>query len=265
MPYAKKQLFDGAPQGSLLKFIATYETPFWRAKGFSGEILSSGATNFKGEVLPLVCVYDATTQNGNPALVGFIHNTFWSDQTFEFRKNGVLQDLARFLGNEALSPIDYIDKDWHLEPYTGGCPASVVPAGNMNAFLHIREPVSLIHFAGTETATEWMGYISGAVQAGKRAANEVLLKLGSRNVDRKQLKDSIYASDYEPPREWDRSYPPTSKKDSIYASDYEPPREWDRSYSRVSRVSYSNLFFAAAILVSGLFIVKRYKFFQNRF
>uniref|UniRef100_A0AC35GED2 Amine oxidase n=1 Tax=Panagrolaimus sp. PS1159 TaxID=55785 RepID=A0AC35GED2_9BILA len=241
MPYAKKQLFDGAPQGSLLKFIATYETPFWRAKGFSGEILSSGATNFKGEVLPLVCVYDATTQNGNPALVGFIHNTFWSDQTFEFRKNGVLQDLARFLGNEALSPIDYIDKDWHLEPYTGGCPASVVPAGNMNAFLHIREPVSLIHFAGTETATEWMGYISGAVQAGKRAANEVLLKLGSRNVDRKQLKDSIYASDYE------------------------PPREWDRSYSRVSRVSYSNLFFAAAILVSGLFIVKRYKFFQNRF
>lgn len=29
-------------------------------------------------------------------------------------------------------------------------------------------------WAGTETATEWMGYMNGAVQAGQRAANEVI-------------------------------------------------------------------------------------------
>jgi monoamine oxidase len=31
-----------------------------------------------------------------------------------------------------------------------------------------------VHWAGTETATEWMGYIDGAVQSGERAAREIL-------------------------------------------------------------------------------------------
>ena len=34
-----------------------------------------------------------------------------------------------------------------------------------------------IHWAGTETATVWSGFMNGAVQAGTRAANEVLKKL----------------------------------------------------------------------------------------
>ena len=35
-----------------------------------------------------------------------------------------------------------------------------------------------IHFAGTETATRWCGFMSGAVQSGKRAAMEVSLCVG---------------------------------------------------------------------------------------
>jgi monoamine oxidase len=34
-----------------------------------------------------------------------------------------------------------------------------------------------IHWAGTETATVWTGFMNGAVQAGTRAANEVLKRL----------------------------------------------------------------------------------------
>lgn len=37
----------------------------------------------------------------------------------------------------------------------------------------IRQPVDRIYFAGTETATQWSGYMEGAVQAGERAAREV--------------------------------------------------------------------------------------------
>ena len=37
----------------------------------------------------------------------------------------------------------------------------------------LREPVDKLYFAGTETATEWSGYMEGAVQAGERAAREV--------------------------------------------------------------------------------------------
>ena len=37
-----------------------------------------------------------------------------------------------------------------------------------------RRPAGLLHWAGTETATEWSGYMDGAVQSGKRAAAEIL-------------------------------------------------------------------------------------------
>jgi monoamine oxidase len=41
----------------------------------------------------------------------------------------------------------------------------------------LRAPVGRIHWAGTETATVWAGYMDGAVQSGKRAAQEVLGQL----------------------------------------------------------------------------------------
>ena len=40
-----------------------------------------------------------------------------------------------------------------------------------------RAPIGPIHWAGTETATVWMGYMEGAAQAGERAAREVVAAL----------------------------------------------------------------------------------------
>ena len=39
----------------------------------------------------------------------------------------------------------------------------------------LREPCGRIHWAGTETAVEWAGYIEGALRSGARAAQEVAL------------------------------------------------------------------------------------------
>ena len=41
----------------------------------------------------------------------------------------------------------------------------------------LREPVGRIHWAGTETATYWNGYMDGAVSSGQRAADELLAEL----------------------------------------------------------------------------------------
>ena len=35
-----------------------------------------------------------------------------------------------------------------------------------------------LHFASTETATDWSGYMDGAIQSGWRSAVEILLKMG---------------------------------------------------------------------------------------
>lgn len=45
---------------------------------------------------------------------------------------------------------------------------------SFGGFKTLRRPWQYIHFAGTELATSWCGYMSGAVQSGYRAAAEVL-------------------------------------------------------------------------------------------
>jgi monoamine oxidase len=42
----------------------------------------------------------------------------------------------------------------------------------------LRASVGNLHFAGTETAFEWKGYLEGAVTTGQRAAEEVITAMG---------------------------------------------------------------------------------------
>ena len=47
--------------------------------------------------------------------------------------------------------------------------------GTLGRYGHVlRRPEGLVHWAGTDTATVWNGYMDGAIQAGERAADEVL-------------------------------------------------------------------------------------------
>jgi hypothetical protein len=55
----------------------------------------------------------------------------------------------------------------------------------------LREPVGNVHFAGTEAATVWAGYMDGAVQSGERAAREVSRGFVSRYFRPVKLKGSI--------------------------------------------------------------------------
>jgi monoamine oxidase len=41
----------------------------------------------------------------------------------------------------------------------------------------LRPPMGRVHWAGTETAEYWTGYMDGAVRSGERAAKEVLARL----------------------------------------------------------------------------------------
>ena len=74
----------------------------------------------------------------------------------------------------------YIEKEWSAEPYSRGCYAGVFGPGTWTSYGRaLREPVGRIHWAGTETATRWMGYFDGAIQAGRRAAAEVIAAEGA--------------------------------------------------------------------------------------
>jgi len=99
------------------------------------------------------------------------------------RKNEIIEGLVKFYGEEARDYIDFVEKNWNLEPFNGGCPnINLSSSGLMQDFARAtREPYFNVHFSGTESATEWQGYMDGAVESGERCANEVLYRLFDLN------------------------------------------------------------------------------------
>ncbi|XP_067341025.1 probable flavin-containing monoamine oxidase A isoform X2 [Channa argus] len=165
---------------------------FWKENGFSGEIVAGSSTN-----CPFSVTFDATSPSGNAALVGFIagkHASQWSSKEAGVRREAVISSLVNYLGPEAASFIHYQEKDWANEDYSGGCPVNVMAPGLLT-YYHpsLRNPCGRIHWAGTETATQWCGYMSGAVQAGQRAALEVLAELCPTTLTREE-QDAMWYS-----------------------------------------------------------------------
>jgi monoamine oxidase len=167
----RDQLTQRMPVGSLIKTIAVYDRPFWRAQGLNGQ-----ANSDQG---PVKVTFDASPASGSPGvLLGFIDGDdarALSDQPASQRASHAIQSLVRYFGPQAGHPRTYFDQVWDREIYTGGCPVAVMPPGVMTEYGRaLRAPVGRIHWAGTETATVWTGYMDGAVQSGQRAAAEVL-------------------------------------------------------------------------------------------
>ncbi|KAK9968135.1 hypothetical protein ABG768_002475 [Culter alburnus] len=192
LPAERQRLIQCLPMGHMTKFIVTYPTAFWKEKGFSGEIVVRPS-----EDCPLSVTFDATSPKGNPALVGFITGVQaldWSDRKMEERRDAVISSLVKYLGPEASTYIHYREKDWAKEEYSGGCPVNVMTPG-MLTYYHpsLRKPFGRIYWAGTETATQWCGYISGAIQSGQRAAMEVLAQMCPSSLSREEL-DAVRAS-----------------------------------------------------------------------
>uniref|UniRef100_A0A8D3AYB6 Amine oxidase n=1 Tax=Scophthalmus maximus TaxID=52904 RepID=A0A8D3AYB6_SCOMX len=176
LPSRREFLTQNMPVGHMIKFIITYQTAFWKEKGFSGEIVAGSSTD-----CPFCVTFDATSPGGNAALVGFIAGrqaSQWGSKEAGQRRNAVVSSLVKYLGPEAASFIHFEERDWAAEAYSGGCPVNVMAPGLLT-YYHpsLRKPCGRIYWAGTETATQWCGYMSGAVQAGERAALEVLAEL----------------------------------------------------------------------------------------
>ena len=174
LPPKRMQLLQRLPMGQLMKCDAVYETPFWREDGLTGMGVSdSGAVR--------VCFDNSPKNAAVGVLLAFVGGSTWREfgtQTLAARRKAVLEGLAAVVGPQALTPIEYVEKDWTHERWTKGGPVAVAGTGTTLAFgSTIRQPFRRVHWAGTETSTYWSGYMDGAVRSGERAAREVLDRL----------------------------------------------------------------------------------------
>jgi monoamine oxidase len=158
------------PMGAYMKGIAIYDRAWWRDRGLSGLAFADRG--------PVQMTVDASPPGGVPGvLIGFVTGAparAVAQLEPAARRHVVLDAMAGAVAPEAADPRSYRDFNWLEEPWSRGGPVGLMGPGTLTGLgPSLREPAGPVHWAGTDTATEWNGYMEGAIQAGERAAAEI--------------------------------------------------------------------------------------------
>ncbi len=171
LPQRSRDLAQRWGMGALTKVFAIYDEPFWRADGLSGETLSDRAL--------ASTTFDLSPPNASHGvLVGFVGGRDALDYLRlgeDQRRSAVLKGLEGRFGPKVLEPVAWTDRQWSEEPWSQGGPVAFAGPGVLTAGGgSLLDPIGRIHWAGTETSSQWAGYIDGAIRSGERAAAEIL-------------------------------------------------------------------------------------------
>jgi monoamine oxidase len=173
LPGVRDQLTQRAPLASSHKAFAFYDEPFWRADGLNGQLIS--------EVGPARMSNDSCLPDGSGGpgiLLAFLEGESarvaggWPK---EQRDDALRAELGRHFGPRAAAPDLIVEGEWAGREWTRGAyNANFGPCGWLHFGAALTRPIGPIKWASTETAVAWSGYMEGAVEAGTRAAREVL-------------------------------------------------------------------------------------------
>ncbi|WP_181969876.1 FAD-dependent oxidoreductase [Paraburkholderia sp. DHOC27] len=150
------------------KYLAIYDTPFWRKRGLSGVARSARG--------PLAEIHDASMPGGRAALFGFfgIPAHVRKSVSEDVLRAQCRAQFARLFGPQAAAPRADVIKDWAQDPYTA-------TAADLKAAAHHAEAPSSTAASGpwcgrlTGIASEWSlqfpGYVAGAIEAAREAVH----------------------------------------------------------------------------------------------
>lgn len=184
LPRSKRKLATRTTRGRYAKTVLTYRTPWWREAGLLGVLSSVN----KG---PFTTSWDNTRLEQNVSALALFscateYTTLFGYKTKLERQKAVLDYLGEIVGaavgqnatRAVYDVVEYLEQDWYEMPYIEGAPVAAMGPGDYAELAPVlKEVVGHVHFAGTETASIWKGYLEGAVQAGERAAKEVIRAL----------------------------------------------------------------------------------------
>jgi monoamine oxidase len=171
LPRGRRRLLTGIVPGRLIKWEAVYDRPFWRDAGLSGQAVA--------ETGPANTTFDNTPPGGSPGIlfgfIGGLQAQRFAKRDRAVQRKQVLTNFVSYFGEEARDPRSDFQLDWSREPWTRGCPVGHTKRSVLHSYGPLlRKRFGRVHWAGTETAGYWNGYMDGAVRSGERAAREVL-------------------------------------------------------------------------------------------
>ena len=157
--------------GRVIKTLLIFDRHWWRDRGLSGRIQHIGSF-FNSAV-------DCSSPQGRVGNL-VVFSTARSARQLEVNRSEsvrirlAMEWLREVCGTTVPSVIAARSVDWSADPWSLGGYASVRSLGGWLDAPSLFATHGRIHFAGTETATEWRSYMEGALQSAERAAQTVL-------------------------------------------------------------------------------------------
>jgi len=169
LPPAAARFAATTAPGGVVKVATVYPRPFWRDDGLSGEAYRTAGS--------IRAVVDAG-QGEQGVLAAFVIGAAARDWAADpvAGLGQVLDELAELFGPQAAEPVAWRAMDWASDPLAAACICTLAPGG-LGGGAAWGQAHGRVHWAGTEAARSWPRYLEGAVEAGDRAAAEILAAL----------------------------------------------------------------------------------------
>ncbi|MUL64646.1 amine oxidase [Mycobacterium sp. CBMA 234] len=157
-------------RGCAVKVHLGYPAPIWREFGLSGWSMSSDG--------PLLSTVDDSPADASAGvLTGFVTGaaaSAFSALSEHEQQEAALAHVAR-LFPQLPRPTSCAVTDWLSEKYSKGCYAALFGAGDwLELGPNLTSPHHRLHWAGTETSSEFFGLMEGAIRSGHRVATELV-------------------------------------------------------------------------------------------
>jgi len=162
--------------GESIKIALSFEQPFWENKHLSGTIVSN--------VGPIPEMYDHSNVEASLfALKGFLNGVYFSMTKAE-RLQIILHQLQKYYGKKASDFIKYEELIWKKEPFTSTDYSShILPHQNNGNPLYQKAFLdNSLYLAGSETSTQFGGYMEGAVRSAQFIYNQIQARNSNENI-----------------------------------------------------------------------------------
>jgi len=157
--------------GESIKIALVYEQAFWREGRLSATIVSN--------VGPIPEMYDhSNMEDSHYAIKGFLNGSYYSI-TKEQRLEMVLTQLEKYFGKQVRSYKSYYEKVWKLDRHTSRPYENHILPHQNNGHQLFRQAYlgNRLFVAGSETSTEFPGYMEGAVRSAQFVCGQLENKM----------------------------------------------------------------------------------------
>ncbi|MBS1561757.1 MAG: FAD-dependent oxidoreductase [Bacteroidetes bacterium] len=178
LPERKRQAIQEARYSLNSKIIVGFDRPFWHDQGHSGTVYSDA---------PVQVAWDNTAKQGVAAggltffSGGANTRVLWSKGVTASVRT-MMEGIRPIWHNAPLEPTKVTGFNWIDNPLSKGAYSTYTP-GQWTKFYGIeQQPVGNLHFAGEHCSREGKGYMNGAAETGRIAAEEIIRAYSNARV-----------------------------------------------------------------------------------